>query len=136
MSFATAAAEVQSQLVAAGLTEFADPRVDTLTTAGGGDLDGKYLLKFDSLGNPWQEVGTSETAWYAECRLEVATLLHNDEVTEAITAETRARACVDNLQRTSLTNGCVINAQDKQFQRAGKDRRLIWTWRFWLRYTE
>lgn len=137
MSFALAVAEVQGQLVnEVGLKEYGDPRVESLVTAKGGDFDGVYLLRFATVGEPWIEAEVSPTHWFAECQLEICTLLKNDEVTDAATMAIRARQAQQYLLHTSLTSGTVFDSRQARIIRNGNDRRLVWRWQFKLRYTE
>jgi len=136
MSFATAVAELQTQLTtAAGLAEYADQRVESLATVGG-PLDGVYLLRARSVGEPWFEAQVSPTIWFAKMRLEICTLLADDELTQMAVAATRGQAATENLLHTSLTSGTVFNSQPSQLLRQAKNRRLVWTWDFSLRYVE
>jgi hypothetical protein len=139
MSWSAAIAEVQSQLGSiSGLEEYADQRVDTLATAGGGKLDGVYLLRFESTASPWAEdVGISQNAWYGQARLEICSQIHNDELNDTLVRlESLGRQAIQSLLITSLTSACILNQTPPRLERFFKDRRVLWVWEFWVRYTE
>lgn len=137
MSFATAVAEIQAQLVnEVGVVEYGDPRVDSLVNAQGGKLDGAYLLKFRTVGEPWIEAEVTPTHWHSKCTLEICVLIKNDEVTDSATLAGYARLAHRYLLHTSLAEGCVFDSQQPRIIRNGNDRRMVWQWQFSLRYTE
>ena len=136
MSFTAAISEVQSQLVASGLTEYGDPRADSLLTAGGGKLDSTYLLRPETVGEPWIEAWNTPKVWFAKMRVEVAKMLGNDELDDVIALDTLVRAVQKNLLHTSLVDVTVFDSQEAKYKRNAKDRRLVWEWRFSIRYVE
>lgn len=137
MSFASAVAELQTQLATiSGVAEHADQRVESLATSSSGVIDGAYLLRAESVGEPWFDAQVSPTVWFAKMILEICTLLKTDELTQVGTAATRGEQAVEKLLHTAKVSGTVFNSQPPQLIRNGKDRRLVWTWRFSLRYVE
>lgn len=137
MSFTATISAVQSALNGiTGLSEYADPRVETLASVGGGINDGAYLLKAERF-RPWPELAMSAQILIASMRLEVCTILHGDEIDQVGTMSKRGKAIEDALQyNNSLPTGCVFNTQPAEFQRIAKDRRMLWIKRFDIRYEE
>lgn len=135
MSFAQAIGELQTALASiSGVSEAADPRIESLQTAGGGDLDGRYLLRAATLSTPWPDVSKDPSTYTANMVLQICKLLHNDELDQIATLNTWGIAAVDALLYASHAYGCVLNSQEPRILRNRRDRRIVWEWRFDLRY--
>jgi len=147
MSYTTAINAIKAQLVAAPISSdhasvtlhySPDPRIETLA-----DLDGKcdaaFLLVAESAANPYPYAqGFTPTEWFTRMRLEVCTMLHVDILTQDKVAEARSRAVQEVVYFPSAAaNGYAIyESQETTRARVGSDRRVIYTWKFSLRYTE
>ncbi len=113
-----------------------DPRVASLAELDG-YVDGAFLLVNESPGNPFPYVqGLNPSEWFSKIRLEVCTLLQTDVLTEDKTAESRARAIQETVALANFADFVLFNVGEPARTRAGEDRRIIWTMRFSMRYSE
>ena len=113
-----------------------DPRIDTLSELDG-FVDGAFLIVNESPGNPFPYVqGLNPSEYYSKMRLEVCTLLHTDVMTEDKIAESRARAVQETVALANFPDFVLFNVGEPSRTRAGQDRRIIWTMRFSMRYSE
>ena len=113
-----------------------DPRIDTLAELDG-YVDAAFLLVNESPGNLFPYVqGLNPSEWFAKIRLEVCTLLQTDVMTEDKTAESRARAIQETVALANFPDFVLFNVGEPARSRSGQDRRIIWTMRFSMRYTE
>ena len=137
MSYASLLTDLNTALVAAGLTAHADPRDSSLASAGRGNADGAYLIINETGGQPWPELSTNPSHWHAKMRLEVATELTTSAETQSVTVESRARAVFEHVvYATTPVGRCIYAIQDPQLQRAPQSKRLVWVLRFSARWTE
>ena len=141
MSYVSALTAVKDAIDAiSGLTFVPDPRADTLADEGLGASDGAFALYCESSGNPWEEAVTALNPqhWWAQVRLEICTLLMTSVFVQEQTVESRARAAVEALCYGGMSANTAVIFEDEQPVRVRnyKDKRLVWSWRFKLRYTE
>jgi len=145
MSYTTAVDEIVTLLTAdpinathstVTLVQSPDRRLETLADADG-QLDATFLLANESGGNPYPYAqGANPTEWYSKMRLEVLTLLHTDILAQDKTMESRARAIQEVLCFQTLTALVLFSTGEPVRQRIGEDRRILWVWRFSIRYAE
>lgn len=113
-----------------------DPRVDSLGDLDG-FVDGAFLLVAESPGNPFPYVqGITPSEWYTTMRLEVCTLLQTDVVAEDKLMESRSRAIWEVVGLANFPDFVLFGIQPPTRTRTGQDRRVIWTLRFSMRYSE
>ena len=113
-----------------------DPRIDTLAELDG-FVDGAFLLVAESPGNLYPYVqGVEPSEYFTKLRLEVCTLLHTDVLVEDKTAESRARAIMETVTLENFSNFVLFDVGEPSRSRVAQDRRIIWTLRFSMRYSE
>jgi len=136
MSYAALLAELDTALQNAGLTAAAEPRDGSLLSAGRGNFDGCYLLVNESGAQPWPDLAVNPSHWRGSMRLEVGTELKTSAQKQSETIEQRGRAAFEAIVYAAFSNGCIYEWDTPQVQRAPQDKRLVWTLRFRMRWTE
>lgn len=134
MSYSGLLLEIDAALQAQGLTAAAELREDTLLTTSRGNFDGSYLLRSEQGAKPWLEASLSPTHWWAEMTLEVATEIKTSAQAAHEVVEERARKVFEALVYANFTAGHAWGWQPPQILRALKDKRVVWTLRFNLRW--
>ena len=113
-----------------------DPRLESLTDLDG-FVDAAFLLVNESAGNPFPYVqGINPTEAFANMRLEVCTLLQTDILLQDKTAEERGRAVINLLTFETYSDFVVFNPALPTRKRVAQDRRVVWEWKFSMRYTQ
>jgi len=113
-----------------------DPRIESLADLDG-NIDAAFLIVAESSANPYPYVqGINPTEWFSRMRLEVCTMLHTDILAQDKTAEARARAVQEAVNYTYNSSYAIYESTETTRLRVGEDRRIVWAWKFSLRYTE
>lgn len=137
MTYAAAIAEVKAAIDAvSGISYAADPRIDSLMNAPKGSFDGSFLLINESEAEPWPEISTNPSHWKSRMLLEVGTELTTDRLEQDKTAVTRGVSIYEALFYSTLTNCALYDPQPPQMLREEQSKRLVWTVRFTMRWTE
>lgn len=114
-----------------------DPRVPSMGEHPQGNVDAAFLLLNETAGSPYPVVQCANPNDYvAQMRLEVCTLLHTDPLVEEQTAEARMRAIQEVLLYEVHADFVIFGATPPVKTRIGADRRIVYTWRFSMRYVE
>lgn len=137
MSYAALITALKAGLVTSGLTENPDPREDSLVNASRGAFDGSFLIVPESGASPWPEAARiTPSHWKGILRVEIATTLTTSVVTQSETVESRARAFFENCVYLGLGQGEIYRWDEPTITRNFKDKRIVWSIRIYVRWTE
>lgn len=137
MSYAQLITALKAGLVSAGLTENPDPREDSLANASRGAFDGSFLIVPESGAEPWPEAAKATPShWKGILRVEVATTLTTSVVSQSETVEQRARLFFEKCVYGGLSAGEIYQWEPPTTSRNFKDKRIIWSIRIFVRWTE
>lgn len=131
------ALEESSTAPAPGLHAYPDPREDTLLTAARGKFDGSYLLRLERGPDIWPDSSTDPRHFKGVLAVEIGTELSDSMVTQDTTAEERGRLAMQSLIYSDRVDaGAIYRWEEPTKQRQLKDKRLVWTVRLHLRWSE
>ena len=137
MSFVTAIQEIDTRLTAVGMQAYPDPRVDILSTVDGGQLDNSYLLICHGIGNPWVDTNNTPNLWVADMEIQIVALVEDDMLSSVYKdLAQRHQLFASECVRKPLTEGTIYNLQPSTILRRDKDRRVVSSTRFSMRYAE
>lgn len=137
MSYAQLITALKAGLVAAGMTENPDPREDSLLNVSRGNFDGSFLIVPESGASPWPEAARlTPSHWKGILRAEIATALTTSVITQSETVEQRARAFFEKCVYAELNAGEIYRWDDPVINRNFKDKRIVWSVRIYVRWTE
>ena len=137
MSYASLIAALKAGLVAASLTENPDPREDSLLNVSRGAFDGSFLIVPESGASPWPEAARiNPSHWKGILRVEIATALTTSVISQSETVEQRARAFFENCVYAGLNAGEIYRWDEPVINRNFKDKRIVWSVRIYVRWTE
>lgn len=137
MSYAALINALKAGLVAAGLVENPDPREDSLLTSSRGAFDGSFLIVPESGASPWPEAARiTPSHWKGIIRVEIATALTTSVVVQSETVEARARAFFEKCVYVGLQQGEIYRWDEPTISRNYKDKRIVWSVRVFVRWTE
>lgn len=141
MSYSAAIEEIESTVEAlTGMTYVRDKRIEDLQKIGHFGEDGAFFVILDNGSDagphPWPELSTGPVHWWCWIRVEMIVPITTDVQEQEKTVITRGMAIIEALRWGALTSGCIYDMQQPRRQRNQKDRRIVWSCRFKLRYTD
>ena len=98
-------------------------------------FDAHFLIRNESGPIMWQEEANDPVNWYSWITLEIGTELLRDALTQSETVEDRARLVLVALLYTATSGFCVFDWEQPEIIRIENDKRILWRWRFKMRYS-